>query len=105
MVRAAAKFSVGQLVRHQLFGYRGVIFDVDAEYAGSEEWYEEAARSRPPRDEPWYHVLPDGTHHTTYVAQRNLEPDDSGLPIEHPLLGEHFAALEDGAYTPSRSAH
>ena len=93
-----AKFSVGQLVHHRRFDYRGVIFDVDPSFQGTEEWYESVARSRPPKDRPWYHVLPDGSLNSTYVAERHLEPDQSAEPIRHPALGQFFAALEGGRY-------
>jgi heat shock protein HspQ len=92
------RFAVGDCIHHVRFGYRGVVFDVDATFQGTDEWYEEVARSRPPRDAPWYHVLPDGADHTTYVAERNLEPDASGEPVSHPLVGELFDAFEDGRY-------
>ena len=98
MDRPAARFSIGELVHHRLFHYRGVVFDVDAAFSGTDEWYEQVARSRPPRDAPWYHVLVDGATHTTYVAERNLEPDTSGEPIRHPLVDELFEALRDGRY-------
>ncbi len=62
------KFFVGQVVHHTLFDYRGVVFDLDPVFAGTEEWYEQVARSRPPKDEPWYHVLVGGASHITYVA-------------------------------------
>ena len=93
-----ARFSIGQLVHHRLFDYRGVVFDVDPVFSGTDEWYEKVAKSRPPRDRPWYHVLVDGAEHTTYVAERNLEPDDSGEAIEHPLIHQLFAGLENGRY-------
>ncbi len=95
-----AKFSVGQIVHHRLFDYRGVIFDVDACFQGTEEWYEKVARSRPPKDQPWYHVLVDRALHTTYVAERNLEPDASGDEIDHPLVSKLFCGLEDRRYLP-----
>jgi heat shock protein HspQ len=95
------RFGVGDCVHHVRFGYRGVVFDVDATFLGSDEWYEEVARSRPPRDAPWYHVLPDGADHTTYVAERHLQPDTSGSPIAHPLLEDFFDAFEDGRYLRS----
>jgi heat shock protein HspQ len=98
-----AKFAIGTLVHHRRFGYRGVIYDVDASFQGSEEWYERVARSRPPRDAPWYHVLPhDGTH-ITYVAERNLETDASDAPVRHPLIDELFVAFRDGRYVRNRS--
>ncbi|MFP6609506.1 MAG: heat shock protein HspQ [Deltaproteobacteria bacterium] len=102
---AAAQFSVGQLVHHRMFDYRGVIFDVDASFAGSDEWYEQVARSRPPKDSPWYHVLVDGATHSTYVAERNLEADDSGHPIRHPAIDAFFDELRDGVYVSSGLAN
>lgn len=92
------RFSPGQLVRHRLFGYRGVVFDVDPEFQGTDAWYERMARSRPPRDKPWYHVLVHDAEHTTYVADRNLDPDDSAEPVRHPMLAEHFAEFRAGRY-------
>jgi heat shock protein HspQ len=92
------RFSPGQLVRHRLFGYRGVVVDVDPTFESTDEWYEQMARSRPPRDRPWYHVLVHDAEHTTYVAERNLDPDESTEPIRHPQLGDHFGAFADGRY-------
>lgn len=94
----AAKFAIGDLVHHRRFSYRGVVADVDATFQGSDEWYERVARSRPPRDAPWYHVLPHGALHTTYVAERHLEPDPSAAPVQHPLVDQLFEALRDGRY-------
>ena len=90
MTASRARFQVGQVVRHKLFDYRGVIFDADAGFQGSEDWYQAMARTRPPKDRPWYHVLVHGAAHSTYVAERNLEADPSGPPIEHPALGQFF---------------
>lgn len=100
-----AKFSVGQLIHHLLFDYRGVIFDVDAEFQGSEEWYAQMARSRPPRDEPWYHVLVHNGMHTTYVAERNLDSDLSGETIRHPMVEELFDGFENGHYVVRRRSN
>lgn len=97
------KFTIGQLVHHRLFDYRGVVVDIDLEFALSDEWYDQVARSRPPKDAPWYRVLVGGALHQTYVAERNLEPDETGTPIEHPLLGAFFDAFEDGHYVRRRS--
>ncbi len=96
--RRIAKFAVGQIVHHTLFNYRGVVVDVDAEYSGTNAWYEEMAPSRPPKSRPWYHVLMHGTDTRTYVAERNLEADDSGDPIDHPELERYFVGFTDGAY-------
>ncbi|MBL4622412.1 MAG: heat shock protein HspQ [Immundisolibacteraceae bacterium] len=93
-----ADFSVGDIVHHKLFDYRGVVVDVDSKCQATDEWYEHVARSRPPRDKPWYHVLVDGSDHSTYVAQQNLEPDGLMTAIHHPLVEEVFAGLENGRY-------
>ncbi len=100
-----AKFSVGQLVQHRLFAYRGVIFDVDAEFQGSEDWYERVAKSKPPKDCPWYHVLVDGEEHTTYVAERNLDPNSSDEEFEHPLLEQLFTGRQGDHFVPSAPVH
>jgi heat shock protein HspQ len=92
------KFSVGELVHHRLFDYRGVIVDVDPVYQGTDEWYDTVARSRPPKDRPWYHVLVDGSDHATYVAEQNLEPDDALTPIHHPMVEHFFAGFKQGKY-------
>jgi len=104
-MRDAAKFPIGAIVHHRLFDYRGVVFDVDGEFRGSDEWYETMARSRPPKDAPWYHVLVHGAGHTTYVAERNLEADDSGAPIRHALIDSYFDGMADGLYRPRRRAN
>ena len=93
-----AKFSVGDLVHHRLFGYRGVIVDADPKFQSTDEWYEAVAKSRPPRDRPWYHVLVHDAVHTTYVAERNLEHDESLDAIKHPMLGDFFSRFENGRY-------
>ena len=93
-----AKFSIGQIVHHQLFDYRGVIIDVDYKFLGSEAWYKEVARSRPPKDQPWYHVLVNDAVHQTYVAERNLESREENEPIHHPLLDHYFKGMENGFY-------
>ena len=93
-----AKFYVGQIVHHNKSDYRGVVFDVDATFSGTDEWYDQVARSRPPKDQPWYHVLVDDAPHTTYVAERNLEPDPDGTPVEHPLVAELCGEFRDGRY-------
>jgi heat shock protein HspQ len=105
METARARFRVGQLVHHRLFDYRGVIVDVDATFQGSEAWYETMARTRPPKDKPWYHVLVHDAEHMTYVTERNLEPDLTGEPIVHPALGEFFGELREGLYRRRDSAH
>ena len=98
MPSATARFHVGQIVHHQLFGYRGAVFDVDPVFSGSEEWYAGVARSRPPKDAPWYHVLVHDADHTTYVAERNLAADPDPAQIDHPMLGEFFSLYDGSRY-------
>jgi len=93
-----AKFSIGQCVCHKLFDYRGVIVDVDPDFQGTEAWYEAVAKSRPPKNEPWYRVLVHNADHETYVAERNLTEDPSGTPVNHPLLDEYFVEFDEGIY-------
>jgi heat shock protein HspQ len=97
------RFALGQLVHHRLFDYRGVIVDIDPVFSLSDEWYEQVARSRPPKDAPWYRVLVDQASHETYVAERNLEADTSLAPIEHPALDAFFDAFENGYYVRDRA--
>ncbi len=98
---ATPGFSVGDLVHHKLFDYRGVVIDVNDRFMLSEEWYENVARSRPPKNKPWYRVLVHDATHETYVAERNLEPDASGEPVAHPLVEILFTSLRDGSYVPA----
>ena len=102
MTEFPTKFLCGQVIHHKLFDYHGVVVGVDQTFQLPEEWYEEVARSRPPKDQPWYHVLPHGASHPTYVAERNLEPDRNGQPVEHPHLGRFFDKFSDGFYSNSR---
>jgi heat shock protein HspQ len=95
---ASAQFSIGDLVHHKLFDYRGVIVDVDPHLMLSDEWYEAVALSRPQKDQPWYRVLVHDSTSETYVAERNLEPDRSGAPVRHPLIKTCFGSFSDGHY-------
>lgn len=105
LMEHTARFFVGQIVHHTKFDYRGVIFDVDATFQGADEWYEVMARSCPPKDSPWYHVLVDGADYTTYVAERNLEPDAGGQPISHPLVATLCGEFQAGRYAMSTTLH
>ena len=93
MSDASVKFSPGNIVKHQKFHYRGVIFDVDLTFEGSAEWYQQVALSRPPKDAPWYHVLVDGSRQISYVAERHLVLSDDFSRIDHPLVKELFTGL------------
>lgn len=103
--QAHPKFAIGEVVHHRKYDYRGVIVDVDPVFQGTDEWYEEMAVSRPPKDRPWYHVLVDGAEHSTYVAEQHLEPDPSGHQIEHPALGQFFNRFERGRYFRTGAMH
>ncbi|MCK5366431.1 MAG: heat shock protein HspQ [Gammaproteobacteria bacterium] len=102
MTACKARFFPGQIVHHKRFEYRGVIVDVDPVFQGTDEWYEKVARSRPPKDEPWYRVLVHDNPVETYVAERNLEEDHSGQAIDHPYVQQIFSELQDGKYIRHR---
>jgi len=96
-----ARFHIGQVVRHRLFPFRGVIFDVDPEFDNTEEWYEAIpADIRPRRDQPFYHLLAENaeTEYVAYVSEQNLLPDETGEPVRHPQLSEMFVQNPDGTY-------
>ena len=98
MQKSKPKFCVGQLIHHKKFDYHGVVLGVDPEFNNTEEWYEIMAQSRPPKDQPWYHVLPDDSTHMTYVAERHLEADPEPQRVEHPLLHRFFDRFHEGRY-------
>jgi len=96
-----AHFSIGDVVRHRVFDFRGVIFDVDPVFANTEEWYDAIpAEIRPRKDQPFYHLLAENgdSSYVAYVSQQNLEADDEGGPVDHPALSGIFTAFEDGRY-------
>ena len=96
-----ARFAIGEVVRHKIFDFRGVIFDVDPEFANSEEWYQAIPEAlRPNKDQPFYHLLAENseTTYVAYVSQQNLVPDDSDEPVEHPALAAMFERLEGNRY-------
>jgi heat shock protein HspQ len=105
MNSSLAKFFPGQLIHHRRFDYRGVIVDVDADFQGTDEWYGKVARSKPPKDKPWYHVLVNDADHMTYVAEQNLEADNTHDPIKHPALGHFFKRFENGSYVAKARAN
>jgi heat shock protein HspQ len=98
MTSHIVKFHVGQIIEHKLFGYRGVIYDVDAEFSGSEAWYNHVAKSGPPKAEPWYHVLVDGSDATTYVAEQNILTTRNTAEINHPLVEVYFLTFSSDRY-------
>ena len=109
MLKARAKYHLGQVVRHRKHPFRGVVFDVDPEFNNTDEWYAAIPEdSRPCKDQPFYHLLAenDETEYVAYVSEQNLLPDDSGAPIRHPQLHEFFGPPVDGVYMPlERNSH
>ncbi len=96
-----AKFHIGEVVRHRIFPFRGVIFDVDPEFNNSEEWWQSIPEDvRPRKDQPFYHLLAenDETTYIAYVSEQNLLMDESGKPVSHPQVSDFFTGREDGRY-------
>ena len=96
-----AKFQIGDIVRHRVYNFRGVIFDVDPEYSNTEEWWESIPEKvRPRKDQPFYHLLAenDDTGYIAYVSEQNLLVDERGKPVSHPQIGDFFTGREDGRY-------
>ena len=96
-----AKFRIGQVVRHRVYPFRGVIFDVDPVFSSTEEWWESIPEKiRPSKDQPFYHLLAENetSAYVAYVSEQNLRVDDSGDPVQHPQVSDLFGELEDDQY-------
>ena len=96
-----ARFAIGDVVRHKIFDFRGIIFDVDPQFSNSEEWYQSIPEAlRPSKEQPFYHLLAENSEssYVAYVSQQNLVVDDSDDPIEHPAIATMFDGVEDGRY-------
>ena len=96
-----ARFGIGEIVRHRLYPFRGVVFDVDPEFNNSEEWYQSIPEDvRPRKDQPFYHLLAENAQSTyvAYVSEQNLIPDGENGPVNHPQIDELFEDLHDGRY-------
>ena len=105
-LKRRSRFSIGELVRHRLFDFRGVIFDIDPVFANTEEWYESIPEDmRPDRDQPFYHLFAEGddAYYVAYVSQGNLVADPTGEPIDHPTLPDVFEGFANGRYEMRRS--
>ena len=101
MLKTRAKFGLGQVVRHRKHPFRGVVFDVDAIFANTDEWYAAIPEdSRPAKDQPFYHLLAenDESYYVAYVSEQNLVADETGEPVDHPDLPDLFGDLRDGVY-------
>ena len=103
---AEARFAIGDVVRHKVFDFRGVIFDIDPVFANSEEWYEAIpAEMRPRKDQPFYHLLAenDDSAYVAYVSQQNLTDDGESGPVDHPSVPQLFDDFDAGRYRLRRS--
>jgi heat shock protein HspQ len=98
-----AKFKIGQIVRHRIFPFRGVVFDIDATFNNTEEWWLAIPEDiRPHKDQPFYHLFAENedSEYIAYVSEQNLLPDTSREPIRHPQVADVFVKGDDGAYRP-----
>ena len=101
MAMKTAKFHIGSIVKHRLFPFRGVVFDVDPVFSNTEEWWQAIPEDiRPVKEQPYYHLLADNDEMTyeAYVSEQNLLKDESGLPISHPEVPMMFGELSNGHY-------
>jgi len=98
-----AKYRIGQVVKHRIFPFRGVVFDIDATFNNTEEWWLSIPEEvRPIKDQPFYHVFAENadTEYVAYVSEQNLLADNSAEPIRHPQVAEIFVKDDRGAYRP-----
>jgi heat shock protein HspQ len=101
MKERSAKFAIGQVVRHRVFPFRGLIFDVDPEFDNTEEWWLSIPEEvRPRKDQPFYHLFAENaeSEYIAYVSEQNLLPDNSGEPLRNPMIGEMFVQDQRGSY-------
>ncbi len=108
MLSAIAKFNIGQVVKHRVYPFRGVIFDIDPVFSNTDEWWESIpVEVRPRKDQPFYHLYAENetSYYTAYVSEQNLLLDDSGEPIEHPDVLETFGELNGGHYEAESALH
>jgi heat shock protein HspQ len=101
MEARVAKFSIGQVVKHRIYPFRGVIYNVDPIFANTEEWWRSIPEEvRPRKDQPFYHLYAENaeTQYVAYVSEQNLLPDESGEPVRHPQVDEMFVRVKDGNY-------
>ena len=102
-----AKYGIGQVVRHRVYPFRGVIFDVDPVFSNTEEWWEAIPEDvRPSKDQPFYHLYAENAEneYVAYVSEQNLLPDDTGLPLRHPQIDEAFVRSADGSLVARHQA-
>ena len=95
------KFRIGQVVRHRVYPFRGIIYDVDPDFQNTEAWWDSIpAERRPRKNQPFYHLLAENEHsyYMAYVSEQNLLPDETGEPVEHPEVSIYFGMYTDGQY-------
>ncbi len=98
---AKARYAIGDVVRHRIFDFRGVVFDIDPVFANSEDWYESIPEElRPAKDQPFYHLFAENAENSyiAYVSQQNLVKDDSNGPVDHPAVQQLFGPFSGGRY-------
>jgi heat shock protein HspQ len=98
-----AKFAIGQVVRHRIHPFRGIVFDVDPVFANTEDWWLSIPEEmRPRKDQPFYHLFAENaqTEYVAYVSEQNLVPDESDEPLRHPMVNSVFMVSPDGTYRP-----
>jgi len=101
METRVAKFNIGQVVKHRIYPFRGVIYNVDPIFANTEEWWRSIPEDvRPRKNQPFYHLYAENaeTQYVAYVSEQNLLPDESGEPVRHPQVDELFERAGDGVY-------
>ncbi|MCK4843138.1 MAG: heat shock protein HspQ [Methylococcales bacterium] len=95
-----SNFFIGQIIQHKLFNYKGIVVDVDFQYSGTDDWYDNVAHSRPAKAQPWYKVLVNDAMHQTYVAEQNLSISSTQTEINNPLTSAYFTKAEGNVYMP-----
>lgn len=101
MLKARAKYNLGEVVRHRKHPFRGVVFDVDAIFSNTDDWYDALPEeNRPAKNQPFYHLLAENeqSYYVAYVSEQNLIPDSAGGPVDHPDVPDLFGDFEDGRY-------
>lgn len=101
MLSGKAKFKIGEVVKHRLHPFRGVIFDVDPEFANTEEWWLSIPEEmRPRKDQPYYHLFAENetSYYVAYVSEQNLLLDETGQPVDHPNIGDYFDEYDGNRY-------
>ena len=100
---SVAEYRIGQVVKHRIFPFRGVVFDIDPIFNNTEEWWLSIPEEvRPHKDQPFYHLFAENaeSEYVAYVSEQNLLADNSSEPIRHPQVAEAFVQDDGGSYRP-----